>query len=68
MKLKTLAVATSIALSAMLAVGPAHAGSVATSVLDITNFTISRGGMTLDFNTDFGGRITPTNTADIFLP
>ena len=65
MKLKTLAVATSIALSAMFAVGPAQAGSVATSVLDITNFTISRGGVTLDFNTDFGGRITPTNTADV---
>ena len=65
MKLKRLAVATSIALAAMFAVGPTQAGSVATSVLDITNFTISRGGVTLDFNTDFGGRITPTNTADV---
>ncbi|HEY6043927.1 MAG TPA: EDSAP-1 family PEP-CTERM protein [Nitrosospira sp.] len=65
MKLKTLAVATSIALSAMSTIAPAQAGSLATAVLDITNFTISRGGTTLDFNTDFGGRITPTNTADI---
>jgi hypothetical protein len=49
----------------MSVAGSAQAGSVATSVLDITNFTIGRGGTTLDFNTDFGGRITPTNTADI---
>ncbi len=64
-KRRTLALATSITLSGMFAAGPAQAGSLATSVLDITNFTISRGGAILDFNTDFGGRITPTNTADI---
>jgi hypothetical protein len=65
MKLKTLTLATSVALSAMAVVGPAQAGALATSVLDLTNFTISRGGTVLDFNNDFGGRIAPTNSADI---
>ncbi|MEP7072778.1 MAG: EDSAP-1 family PEP-CTERM protein, partial [Nitrosospira sp.] len=65
MKLKTLALATSIALSAMSVAGTAQAGALATSVLDITNFTLSRGGTLLDFNTDFSGRISPTNSADI---
>lgn len=63
MKLKTLALATSIALSAMSAVGTAHAGALATSVLDMTNFTIFKGGNILDrsaFNL-----LTITNTADV---
>lgn len=63
MKLKTLALATSIALSATAVTGTAQAGALATSVLDITNFTLSRGGIQLDVS-NFSN-IAANNTADI---
>jgi hypothetical protein len=65
MKLKTLALATSLALSTMSVAGTAQAGSLATSVLDITGFTISHtGGAILNATTDFNA-LAITNTADI---
>ncbi len=65
MKLKTLALATSLAISAMSVAGTAQAGSLATSVLDITGFTISHtGGAILNATTDFNALVI-TNTADI---
>ncbi len=44
MKLKTLALATGFALSAMSVVGTAQATSLATSILDIRNLTFRDGG------------------------
>ena len=65
MKLKTLAVATGIALSAMSAAGPAQAGALATSVLDITGFTIFKGGVQVDVSDFVPGRLAVANTTDI---
>jgi hypothetical protein len=64
MKLKTLALATGLALSAMSVAGTAQATALATSILDIRNLTFRDGtGAILD-RSDFAG-ISPTNTADI---
>jgi hypothetical protein len=64
MKLKTLGAATSVALSTIAMSAPAQAGALATSILDLTNFTIARDGTILNAGTDFTA-ILPANTADI---
>jgi hypothetical protein len=63
MKLKTLTLATGFALSAMSVAGVAQADALATSVLDITGFTISQGGTALDAS-DFS-LLVLTDTADV---
>jgi hypothetical protein len=63
MKLKIMALTTSLTLSAMPMSAPAQAGALATSVLDISNFTIFQGGTQLD-GSDFTGLVV-SNTADI---
>jgi hypothetical protein len=63
MKLKTLTLATGFALSAMSVAGVAQASALATSVLDVTNFTISGASGQLK-TSDFVG-IVSTDTADI---
>lgn len=62
MKLKTLVLATSVALSAMSVAGTTQAGALATSVLDLQNLMFSRGGTLLNVS-DFT-RLATTNTAD----
>lgn len=62
MKLKTLVLATSIALSAMAVASTTQAGALATSVLDLTDLTFSRGGTILNVN-DFT-QLAITNSAD----
>ncbi len=64
MKLKTLALATSIALSAMSVAGTAQASSLATSILDITNFTFKNASGSILNVSDFNV-IAPSNSADI---
>ena len=64
MKLKTLALATGFALTAMSAAGSAQASALATSVLDITNFQISNSGGTRLTNADFNALLL-TDTADM---
>lgn len=63
MKLKTLTLATGFALSAMSVAGVAQADALATSVLDITGFTISQGGTALAAS-QFS-LLVLTDTADI---
>lgn len=63
MKLKTLTLATGFALSAMSVAGVAQADALATSVLDITGFTISQGGTAL--NASQFDILVLTDTADI---
>src|SRR5688500_5889754 len=63
MKLKKIVLATSIALSTMAAAGTVQAHALATSVLDITNFTINRDGAIL--NRDQFSNLFISNTADI---
>lgn len=64
MKLKTLALATGFALSAMAAAGSAQAGALATSILDITNFKLTYADGTQLDKSNFVG-IVATDTADI---
>ena len=63
MKLKTLALATGMAVAAMAATGSAQASALATSVLDITNFKIFQNGAPLDASS-FSALVL-TDTADI---
>jgi polyisoprenoid-binding protein YceI len=58
MKLKTLALATSLALSAASMAGAARADALSTAVLDITNFEIQQGGTALDYNNGTPGDFT----------
>src|SRR5687768_13335923 len=64
MKLKTLALATGFALSAMSVAGTAQATALATSILDIRNLTFRDGAGAILDRSNFSG-ISPTNTADI---
>lgn len=65
MKLKTMALATGLALSATAVTGTARADALATSVLDITNFTIFRGSSQVDITDFVSGGLVVSNTADI---
>lgn len=60
MKLKTLTLATSLALSAMTVAGSAQATALATSILNITGFTISDGSGQL--TNGAGGLVLGTTT------
>lgn len=63
MKLKTMALTTSLALSATSVSASAQAGALATSVLDISNFVIYSGGAQVD-RSNFSA-LDILNTADI---
>jgi hypothetical protein len=65
MKLKTLTLATSIALSAMSAAGTAQAGALSSSLIDMTNLTIFRGGAQVDVSDLAPASLGISNTADI---
>jgi hypothetical protein len=65
MKLKTLALATSIALSTMSVAGTAQAGALSSSVMDITNFTLFKGGAQINVSDFAQGSLGISNTADI---
>lgn len=65
MKLKTLALATSLALTGMTVVTTAQAGALATSVLDITNFTIRYNSTGTQVDAGDFSRLAVSNTADI---
>lgn len=65
MKLKELALATSVALTALTAAGTAQAGALATSVLDITNFFFTQGGGGRGLTTSDFSILAPANTSDV---
>ena len=65
MKLKKLALATSIALSAMAVAGTAQAGALATSVLDISNYVIRYNATGVQVDRGNFASLAPVNNLDV---